>query len=378
VNVAFGGSPRCREDALLNDAAFVSIVEDGEPGYQLWGGGSLGKAPALAVELASFIPRADVLPAAEALIDLFVQRGDFEHPAKARMKFLVADLGEAGFRDAWRHAFEVARRRPHPVPPPVDVLDPHARAQILAVLPPGGWSAGVRPQRTAGAASVTVDVPMGDLYGVDLEVLSDAADRFGDGHLNLSRDQNVVLRNVATDAVTHVRESLSGLRLFPLGEGHVGSVRACTGSAVCALGITTAPDAGMALVASPALGRNSSLRVHVSGCPNSCAQHQVGDVGLAGSKVRIGGETRDGYQLYLGADLGARRVGEVVGRVSAEDVRPAVDAVVGAWEAQRHGAETLGQTVQRVGADAFAAHLEAVMAERWATGPEPDAVPVSP
>jgi nitrite reductase/ring-hydroxylating ferredoxin subunit len=140
---------------------------------------------------------------------------------------------------------------------------------------------------------------------------------------------------------------------------------------VCALGITTAPDAGAALLASPALGRNSSLRVHVSGCPNSCAQHQAGDIGLAGSKVRVGGRARDGYQVYLGADLDSGRLGQVVGRVAAEDVPAAVEVLVGAWESMRHGYETLGQTVARVGEEAVAAHIAAVMADRWGTGPEP-------
>jgi sulfite reductase beta subunit-like hemoprotein len=149
---------------------------------------------------------------------------------------------------------------------------------------------------------------------------------------------------------------------------------------VCALGITRAPDAGVTLLESGALGRNSSLRVHVSGCPNSCAQHQVGDIGLAGSKVKVGDRVRDGYQVFLGADLDARRVGEVVGRVAAEDVRATVDAVCGAWESLRHGPETIGQTVQRVGHDAFAAHLEAVLRERWASGPEEatDDAPLTP
>jgi sulfite reductase beta subunit-like hemoprotein len=156
-----------------------------------------------------------------------------------------------------------------------------------------------------------------------------------------------------------------------LGEDHVAQVRACTGSAVCALGITTAPAAGISLLESAALGRNSSLKVHVSGCPNSCSQHQVGDIGLAGSKVRVGGRTQDGYVVYLGADLDAGQVGEVVGRVAATDVRAAVEAIVGVWEASRHGAETLGQTVHRFGPEAFAAHIEGVLAERWASGPEP-------
>ena len=370
VNIAFGGSPRCRHDALVNDAGFVSVVRDGKAGYELWAGGSLGKSPSLAIKLSDFVPRTEALAAAEALIEVFVEHGDFEHPAKGRMKFAVAALGAEAFRASWDQAFAAARQRPHPDPVPVDIVDEPDRVAILKSVPRGGWSQGVRPQRQAGLASITVDVPMGDMFGRDLEVLSDLADRYGDGSLNLSRDQNIVLRNVATDSVVSVRNTLADLRLFFLGEGHVGSVRACTGSAVCALGITTAPAAGMDLVHRPGLGRNSSLRVHVSGCPNSCAQHQIGDIGLAGSKVKVAGQTRNGYQVFLGADLHQMRVGEVVGRVAEEDAGIAVDAIVGAWESLRHGPETLGQTVNRIGADAFAAHIEAAMDQRWATGPE--------
>ncbi|HEX2192120.1 MAG TPA: nitrite/sulfite reductase [Acidimicrobiales bacterium] len=371
VNFAFGGSPRCRHDAQVNDGGFVSVVRDGEAGYELWAAGSLGRDPHLAVRLAEFLPRADALAAAEALIDVFVAHGNFEAPAKGRMKYAVDRLGADGFRAAWEAAFAEARTRPHPRPAPVDVLGPGDRVGILKVVPPGGWSAGVRPQRQVGRALLTVDAPLGDLYGADLDALANLADRFCDGALNLSRDQNVVLRNVPVADVVHVRQTLLDRGLYLVGESHVASVRACTGSAVCALGITTAPDAGAALLASPALGRNSSLRVHISGCPNSCAQHQAGDIGLSGSKVRVSGKGREGYQVYLGADLDNGRLGEVVGRVGAEDVPTAVDVIVGAWESLRHGSETLGQTVNRVGQEGFAAHIAAVMVDRWGTGPEP-------
>jgi sulfite reductase beta subunit-like hemoprotein len=380
VNLAFGGSPRCRHDALLNDGGFVSAVVDGVAGYELWGGGSLGRSPALGIRLADFVPRRHAVAAAEALVDVFVAHGDIDNPAKGRLKHAVQRLGPDGFRAAWERAFAEARDRHHAPPPPVDVLDEADRVAILTAVPAGGWSAGVRPERRAGFATVTVDVPMGDLCGADFELLSDLADRHGDGALNLSRDQNVVLRGLPLASVPAVRGALGDRRLFFLGESHVAAVRSCTGSAVCALGITRAPDAGVTLLESGALGRNSSLRVHVSGCPNSCAQHQVGDIGLAGSKVKVGDRVRDGYQVFLGADLDARRVGEVVGRVAAEDVRATVDAVCGAWESLRHGPETIGQTVQRVGHDAFAAHLEAVLRERWASGPEEatDDAPLTP
>ena len=382
INLAFGGSPRCRDDALLNDGGFVSVVVDGVPGYELWAGGSLGKDPHLAVLLSEFIPRADVLAAAEALVDVFVAYGDFEKPAKGRMKYVVERLGVDGFRAAWVAAFAEARLRPYPEPTAIEVLSDPDRVEILKVVPAGGWTVGVRPQREPGRALVTADLPMGDLCGADIELLSDLADRWCDGVLNLSRDQNITLRSVPVEGVPVIRDALGERGLFLLGEAHVASVRACTGSAVCALGITTAPDAGKVLLESPALGRNSSLRVHVSGCPNSCAQHQVGDIGLAGSKVRIAGATHDGYQVYLGSDLAARRVGTVVGRVAAGDVRAAVEAIVGSWESLRHGPESLGQTANRVGPDAFAAHIAAVMEERWASGPEDDGegapIPVTP
>jgi sulfite reductase beta subunit-like hemoprotein len=374
VNISVGGSPRCREDALVNDAGFVSVVRDGVAGYELWGGGSLGKSPALSVQLCDFVPRADALAAAEALIDVFCEHGDVEHPAKGRMKFVLERLGAHAFRAAWDQAFARACLREHPPSPPVAVLGEPERMAVLGQRPPGGWSTGVRPQRTAGLALVTVDVPLGDTCGSELELLADLADRHADGALTISRDQDIVLRNVHHSSLPAIRDALGERGVHLLGEGHVARVRACTGSAVCALGITAAPEAGRRLLERPALGRNSSLRVHVSGCPNSCAQHQSGDIGLAGGKVRVAGETHDGYQVFVGADLAAGHVGEVVGRVVADDVPAAVDALVGAWESMRHPGETLGVTVRRIGLDAMSAQVEAALRDAWAPGPEPETI----
>jgi ferredoxin-nitrite reductase len=171
--------------------------------------------------------------------------------------------------------------------------------------PVGGWSTGVRPQRTPGLATVTIEIPLGDTNQSEVELIADLADSYGDGFLVLGRDQDVVLRNVAVTDVDLIRRAIATRGLTFAGEGPTAAVRACTGSAVCAIGIAEAPDTGRLLLASAGLRRNSSLRVHVSGCPNSCAQHQVGDIGLAGSKVRIAGATRLGYHLFLGGDLAA-------------------------------------------------------------------------
>ncbi|MFL6204050.1 MAG: nitrite/sulfite reductase [Acidimicrobiales bacterium] len=371
VNVSLGGSPRCRHDALVNDVGLVSTVLDGVAGYELWAGGGLGKAPSLAVLLSPFVPRADVLPAVEALIDVFVAEGSFDEPAKGRMKFLVDRLGADALRASWHGAFDAARARPHPEPAAVDVLTEADRRDVLAEAPPGGWSAGVRPQRTPGLASVTLDVPLGDTCSSELQLCCDLADRHADGHLTITRDQNLTFRNVPLAAVETIRRAMAGRGVSLVGEGRTAQIRACTGAAVCALGITDSPGAGSRLAGTAALARNSALRVFVSGCPNSCAQHQIGDIGLAGSKVRIGGRTTDGYQVFLGADLEQHVVGEVAGRVAEADLDAAVTAIVGTWEALRHPGEPLGGAVRRLGVDAFSAQIAAALDDRWAVGPEP-------
>ena len=376
VNVALGGSPRCRHDALLNDAGLVSVVAEGRAGYELWAGGSLGKAPSLSVLLDPFVAREDLVAAVEALVEVFITHGDLDDPGKGRMKYVLDRLGADAFRAHWLSAYAEARAQPHPAPVEIPLVDEADRAAILSRCPPGGWTAGVRPQRTAGLASVTIDLPLGDATSSEFELFATLADRHGDGHLTFTRDQNITFRNVDLPGVAAIRAALAERGLWLLGEGETAQVRACTGVNVCALGITDSPGAGRSLADRPSLRRNGALRVNVSGCPNSCAQHQAGDIGLAGSKVRVRGKTSDGYQIFLGADLDAHQVGEVVGRVAEADLDAAVDAVVGTWEALRHHGETLGRTVRRIGLEAFSNQIGAVLEERWAAGPEPETAPV--
>jgi sulfite reductase beta subunit-like hemoprotein len=365
LNFVFGGAVRAQHDARLNDGGFCSVVREGIAGYEVWAGGSLGKAPRLGLLVEDFVERRDVVAAAEALVDLFLAHGDLDDPARGRLKFVVERLGEDDFREAWRAAFERARGRRDDVPPPAPLLPEADVAALFACAPANGWSEGVRPLRMPGRADLVVAPPLGDLDGDALRTLAAIADEFCAGDLVLGRDQDIRLPGVALADVTDVIEELARAGLRLRGEG-IATVRACTGSAVCALGITTAPDAGSVLAAVPALARNASLRVHVSGCPNSCAQHQAADIGLAGTRVKLGGRVRAGYQIFLGADLDHGRLGEVVGRVGESDLASAVTAVVGIWEAVRRPGETLGRTARRIGLDAFGARIGALLEERWA------------
>lgn len=374
LNIAFGGCPACREHARTNDLAFVSAVgADGELGYEVWAGGSLGKsAPTLGHRLREFVPRAEVLPLVNAVLDVFTALGPFDKPNKARLKFLIKKVGAGVFAEEVTKAFARRRAEDWPIPDPVTPPpEEDAAAAALACVPPGGWHAGVRPQREPGRALVTAHVPLGDLDADDLRGLADLADELADAELVLTRRQNVTLRHVAIEAVPAARDRLAALGLSLEGGAQAGDLRACTGGPVCALSITPAQEAAHALRDSPALARNSGLRVHVSGCQNACAQDQIADLGFTGGKVTVGGEATPGYQVWVGGDLRRDRLGEILGRVACADVPAVVEAVVGVWEALRLSGESLGETVERVGAEAVKAHIGAVFAGRWEPGPEP-------
>jgi sulfite reductase beta subunit-like hemoprotein len=243
VNLAFGGCPTCAHHARLNDGGFQSVVVDGEASYRLWAGGSLGTMPFVAVPLAEFVPRRHALAAALALTETFIDLGDLDQPKRRRMKFVLESHGAAAFRAAWLARFDRLAAATAYRPEPVDVPDELRLAEIMAHRPDGGWSAAVRPQRTPGLALVTVNVPLGDLSGDEVRLLADLA-ALGDGHLYTTRNQNVQYRDVPVARVGELGEALGAVGLGLAGADSSVDVRACTGSAVCALAITAAPSAG--------------------------------------------------------------------------------------------------------------------------------------
>lgn len=373
INVAFGGCTECRDHAKINDLAFVSRVSpEGELGYEVWIGGSLGKTiPTLAYKAIDFVPRRDVLAAANALFDVHIRHGQFDDPRKGRLKFLLKRIGQERLTQLYLEAFDEARTRSWPNPQPVSTPLSSSIATILAHAPEGGWGSGVRPQRIPGWTMVTVNVPLGDIDATDLRVLAHLADDFGDEHLYLTRNQNVMFRHVRIEEVPVVREAVVRLGLGLEGTDQARDIRACTGGPICSLALTPSQRLASELLDHPALLRNSGLRVHISACPNACAQHQTADIGFSGGKVTIAGASALGYQVWLGGDLRTNSIGEVVGRVSHADVPAIIGAIAGVWEALRERGETLSETVQRYGLEAYQAQIAAVFRGRWEPGPEP-------
>jgi sulfite reductase beta subunit-like hemoprotein len=365
LNISLGGCTACGLEALTNDIGLVACVRDGEPGYQLWAGGSLGTAPRLSLMLRPFVRRADLWPAVWAIIEWFVKEGDVDQVAKGRLKFLVEARGESAFRAAFTKRFAAMRaEESFPQPPPIELPVADAPVLVLGQAPTLGWRDGIRPERRAGYASVTVRVPLGDLLADDLVALAHVAPT---GRLVLTREQNVLVPSVPIADVSAVVGALAELGLGPDGARGAADVRACPGLSFCSLAITGSQPVAIAIERAlngrPDLPRD--LSIAVSGCPNSCTKQQVADLGLSGTKVKVDGRVGLGYQLWLGADLpGGGMLGEPVLRLLEKEVPAAVLAATEVWVALRRPGEATGVTYRRIGLDVVAAAIELRLRER--------------
>ena len=363
VHVA-GTSDRRWNRAAIHDVGATAVLADGERAFEVRVGGGLGAVPHEAKVLYEALPADELLPVSLAVLRVFARLGEKKKRARARLKFLVADLGLEAFRDevererrslpddpAWRELADASDAPRHP--PGRSWPQPRSRGEAR-------WQrTAVFRQSQSGYAAVKVRIPSGDLGVAQLRGLAAIAREHSGDTLRVGVDQSVVLRFVPLDRLHAIRDELGELGLGAAGGGLLGDPITCPGADTCKLGITS-PRA-LARELQPTLDRASDharledLRVHISGCPNSCAQHQIADIGLFGAARSIEGVTAPHFMLLLGGELDGRGRGEAPGdglaktliKLPARRVPQAIEALLQAFLAS--DAERFAGWVRQVG-----------------------------
>lgn len=351
MNVAIACSPNCDDHVATSDIGFVAVQRpEGPPGFALWGAGGLGAAPRLAIEIAPFIAQEDVLPAFAALVAFGEKYGNRQNRAKAKIKLLVETWGEERVREVFDEEFAAAKARTFPAV----VLEPAAAPGPSGAPEIGGPI----EQRQAGRFTIPALIPMGELSSDAARALADAAQTFGDGIVHLTPDQNAELHDVAADQIEAAVAALEALGMRTRGRGGVADVLSCVGLEYCALAVagsmTLGEEIAQAMEPRRTDARYADFRIHVSGCPHSCAKHQVADIGLAGGMTEFEGQRVEAFVLYLGGNARERRLGVTYARkIPRSRVIPAIEAALRLYERERLGEERFSQTVARVGLQPF-------------------------
>jgi sulfite reductase beta subunit-like hemoprotein len=308
--------------------ALIGTLHEGQEGYTVRVGGGLSTAPRIARDLEVFVPKDETRELLKAILDVW--KADTRYRVsrvKARFKFMVDDYGPEGIRAA------VEERLGHPL-------------TRLPAPPSAGYTdhLGVHPQRQPGLSYVGFPVSMGWMNGDQMHQIADLMESYG-GQLRITRQQNFILSGVPNERLDEVLEAVRqigySLDVNPLRGSSIG----CTGEPYCNYAVTETKLRLKALVEDleTAFGPDvEGLRLQLDGCPHSCGQHWLGDIGVQGTTARErgpDGAKQQAYDIYLRGGIGARAtVGTpLVRRVPSEELQDYVIALYRAYLAERDG-----------------------------------------
>ncbi|HUL34966.1 MAG TPA: nitrite reductase [Candidatus Eisenbacteria bacterium] len=309
-------------------------------GFSLRVAGGLSTQPHLAVKLNAFIHWDQVVPVARAIAEVFRESEALRQSReKARLKFLFLEHGWTA--DSFLAAIE-ARLGYKLDPAEPEQLPPSIHRDHL----------GVTPQKQPNLFSVGASVIRGRITPAQIRLAADLADRYGDGHLRATPMQNLLLINIGGLNLPTVIDALNAGGLPVLTSAFVRGTVACTGSEFCKLALTETKSFARWLTEeldSRFPGYQDDLRIHITGCPNSCGQHWIADVGIEGKKMKVDGKMVDAYYFCVGGSVGqiaaiARPIGY---RCVSDEVPNAIARLLSNFHAHRHHAEPLQNFLAR-------------------------------
>ena len=384
--IAFSGCGTDCASAAIHDLGFVARVVDGQRGFKVYAAGGLSTTPQAAITLHEFVPAGEIARVGEAIVRMFHALGNRENKHRARLKYVLRKLGEPAFRakyqelragvDAEARAELVLPPRPHTTPAiPVDHPSGPRPAGYLA------WrTACVVDQRQDGYAAVYVRLFLGDVTSGQLRALADVAPRFGDGTVRTTIDQNLLLPWVDKRSLPALYVALREIGLARTDVHTARDVTSCPGAESCNLAVTSSRKVAQAISERleradvAGLAAMADTVIKVSGCPNSCGQHHVADLGWHGGAKTVGGTAYPVYQLHLGGGIDANgaRFGRQVVKVVARRVPEATVALLALYDAEHAGGETPGAFFRRVDPKRVVAVLGDLVAAAPSQGEEAD------
>ena len=330
----------------INDIGLTAATrtQNGHPeiGFSLRVGGGLSTEPHLGLRLNAFVRREQVLPVVRATAELFRDSQSLrEHRERARLKFLFLRQGWTA-EDFQRELESRLGFRLDPAAAefaPLDIYRDHV---------------GIHPQKQAGYCYVGASVLRGRITAEQMRATAGLAERFAAGELRTTNMQNLLMVNVPQQNAEGLARELTAINLpveaSPFWRGAV----ACTGSEFCKLAITETKGFTRWLVDEldeRLPGFDQQLKLHVTGCPNSCGQHWIADIGIEGKKLKVNGEMQDAYYFCVGGAVGAAQaVARPVGyRCPAREVPDAIERLLRRYQERRLPGENLRRFFARHG-----------------------------
>ena len=320
--------------AFINDLGFLARKRGDELGFQVIAGGGLSTLRRSAIVVEEFIPQAELLEAADAVVRVFNRIGNRHNRAKARLKWAIDKIGKDAFIAEY-HAERATIRAEGGVPLvlPAQPAPPARRAALAQATPPDAeylaWAEhNVRPQKQPGFSAVVIRLVLGDIKPQQLRDLASLLGHYGENELRTTNEQNLVLRFVPDARLPALHRELVRAGLALGGANTLADVTSCPGASSCKLAVTNSRGLGGHLTdhLEALLDRRPELRtavrgldVKISGCPHGCGQHYIAGIGFQGGMRKLAGRPAPQYLIYAGGGMTATGAafGRLLGKVPA-------------------------------------------------------------
>jgi sulfite reductase (ferredoxin) len=319
----------------------------------------------------------ELIPSIEAVIKVFDTLGNRKNRNKARMKFVIDKLGFEEFKRRWEAAY-VAMGHALPKKEPLTLLQHQDEPKLIMPTRNGmvngtgnGNGNGVHhhghetafemwkrtnvvKQKQNGYVTAAIKLFMGDITSEQMLCVADLAERYSNGNLRTTINQNMVIRWVPFDLMSNLYEDLASHGLADPGAELVEDIIACPGTDTCGLGITSSKGLARALAEVFPAGRVpedlAGVDIKISGCHNSCAQHHISTIGLHGVGKRLGDHVAPHYELHLGGSVnGTAKIGQMIVKLPAKAVPAAISHLIDVYRRDRQENENLSKFIARAG-----------------------------
>lgn len=344
----------------MHDLGLIPLIKENFKGFKVLLGGGLGGQPALAEVIRDFLPVEDLIPYSEAIVRVFDQYGERNKRHKARLKFLVKDLGltdviekiETEFQRSLFYDYPVTNS-PLYVNTPLKLVD-----DLVAKAGFQNWSkTNVRPQKDEAYVSVTVKIRNGNITTDQARGFASLIEQFSPEEGRLTIEQNIVIRSVKKEALIAFYNALFDLGFADFGAGRITDITACPGTKTCNLGITASYDVA-AVLEDVLLNEyqqvilEKNLQIKISGCMNACGQHTVSDIGFHGSTIRTEDGMVPALQVLLGGVIkggGAAQFGDKIIKIPTKRVRDVIRFILDDYEKHASNKESFNSYYNRNG-----------------------------
>jgi sulfite reductase (ferredoxin) len=310
--MSFSSSDKDTALSYLHDLGFIPKIVNGERGFKVMLGGGLGSQPSHAELLSEFVPVNQIIPMTEGVLRIFDRYGERAKRLKARMKFLIKEIG----RDEFLRLVEEEKKAlsyqtveidttafEGPIPAPALEV-PKVTIEDVAAFE--AWKkSNVIAQKQAGYVAIGIKVALGDFYTDKARALAHLIKNYGANELRFTLRQDILIRNIKEENLPFFYQELAKLDFVTLGYNTINDVTACPGTDTCNLGIASSTGIAVELervlaTEYPQYSNNQEITIKISGCMNACGQHNMAEIGFQGMSINSGKLVAPALQVLLG------------------------------------------------------------------------------